>query len=224
MSTHLEIAAVHGWGFDRSCWDGWRQEWKGRARFSAADRGYFGTPGEAGWGAEPSGTRILLVHSMGLLFCPPHLLERADVVVLFSCFLRFHPEDGSAARSRRVVERMRRRLRLRPDSVLTDFWERCGTVRAPAPSQPSVGRLHDDLELLDRGRAHPDRMRHARSILVLHGRRDRIVPEASGKRLHAALPERARFSAVEGAGHALPFTHMGACRRLLDHVLAESTS
>lgn len=38
-------------------------------------------------------------------------------------------------------------------------------------------------------------------LLIVHGRRDKIVPFAEGKRLHSAAPAGTEFLAIEGAGH-----------------------
>src|SRR5690606_2806780 len=98
-AAELEVIAIHGWGYSGDAWRRWADSFTSVAAFRSFDRGYFGAPTEVGWRdhalgehSSPPPTRILLLHSMAPLFVPSALMSRADLVVLFGGFERFHPD------------------------------------------------------------------------------------------------------------------------------------
>jgi pimeloyl-ACP methyl ester carboxylesterase len=172
---------------------------------------------------------------MAPLFVPKEVVAQADLVLLFGGFQQFHPEipDSAASASRVVLERMREALADDPWKVIENFRRRCvlpgrggaigemhgggprregGIVDPPAAIAGSEGPvnidlLSADLDRLDSEEIDLDALSAVPGILVLHGTGDRIVPHAKGEVLARILGDAATFLPMDGAGHALPFTH-----------------
>lgn len=185
-------------------------------------------------GEFPPRLRLLLLHSMAPLYTPGRLIAAADRVILFGAFRTFHP-DGleEGARSREVLSRMREALRMDPWQVLTSFERRCGLESgggamgrggkgtpgwedAPdgkagtmAESDPplNLSLLSSDLDRLDSEEIDLRPFREVPQVIVAHGTADRIVAHSKGEALPEAIGDNAALLTVEGAGHALPFSH-----------------
>ncbi len=202
----VDVVAQHGWGFGAWCWDGWRDVLPAGFVLHCPDRGYFG-PAVA-VAARP---RIVLAHSLGLHFLSPQLWA-AELIVVVSGFRNFHSAGAhQARRSRRTVARMLARLEREPAALLADFYTRCG---APSDSRWTgaieVDGLRRDLQLLQESVLELSAIPAAAQVLILHGRRDRVVPVERAEELHELLPNSA-LTIVAEAGHALPLTHVRTC-------------
>jgi pimeloyl-[acyl-carrier protein] methyl ester esterase len=209
--------AYHGWGFDQDCWQPWRELMAQQGEiFWASDRGYFNAPS-----APPvSSPSIVFAHSYGLHLCPIAQLQNADVLVLFSSFLSFHPLaergiiEGNSKRSRLVLAQMIRQFQADPQSVLEAFQKNCFY---PVPRRSSEDHkpinselLLDDLKGLDTCSLDVSILQKIPKILILQGAQDRIVPAEKGRELAASLPD-GQYIEVDQAGHGLPFTHVDTC-------------
>lgn len=222
MGVRTEIIAYHGWGFARDAWEGWQGYLEPGLRLKAFDRGYFGTPYLPEF--ERSGCRkIIFAHSYGLHLCPSRQIASCDLLVIFSGFLSFHPDAPRLDRkSRRIHRIMQDRFALEPSGVLLEFMRRC---YAPVPYSGQMPgeldrlRLAGDLYSLGQSRICADLLGKAAQIHILHGSRDRIVPESKGRKLFENLPAHARYQVIEDAGHGLPFSHTQQCCSILEHVL-----
>lgn len=202
----VDVVALHGWGFGAGCWDRWREILPAGFALHCPDRGYFG-PAVA-VAARP---RIVLAHSLGSHLLPPSLWA-ADLIAIISGFHRFHsPCARQAQRSHCTVERMLARLEREPAALLADFYARCD---APPPRRwpkaIDAAMLRRDLHLLQESVLEPAAIPAAARVLILHGRRDRVVPVERAEELNALLPNSALVIVAE-AGHALPLTHPRAC-------------
>lgn len=212
ISTNIttDIIAYHGWGYDSSCWQAWAAAIApAGARFQAFDRGYFGAAHTPQF-APAATTKIILAHSYGLHLCPPAQLAQADILILLSSFLTFHPAaDRAQQRSQQILAQMALQFAAQPERVLRSFREKCAD---PIAAVPAFDRalLSADLQRLGTSAIDPDRLTPIPQVLILHGAGDRIVAPAQGKRLHERLPH-SRYCSVPNAGHALPFTHLPAC-------------
>jgi pimeloyl-[acyl-carrier protein] methyl ester esterase len=237
MSYRVEILAQHGWAFESSVWDCWLEFLPDGWQFSAFERGYFFSQEEKNAGkflhpALPSwnGTgisnrslparnrsqalKILMAHSFGLHCLPLELIEAADLLVVIGGFEEFHASENAV--SRRSVRRMLVRLASDYRVVLNDFYS--ASFGDAVPAFVSTGydrncdleRLTSDLRQLDAGRVCMDGLRHAKSILILHGELDSIVPVERARSLQERLPG-SQLLLHRGAGHALPFTHPEWC-------------
>ena len=211
------IIAYHGWGFDRTCWQPWKDLLAQHGKdFLISDRGYFNasflpvTP-------TTNHKTILLAHSYGLHLCPSEQLQCADLLVLFSSFLSFHPQSESKRRrSHLMLSQMMTQFEAHPQSVLETFRTKC---YHPVPWERSsdFGKalnpellLHD---LKDLGVCSLDvaPLKKIPKVLILHGVQDRIVSVEKGRELSAHLPDNSQYIEIEQAGHGLPFTHIDAC-------------
>jgi len=205
----VEVLLQHGWAWDASCFSAWQSTVPGAFRLAAADRGYFGSPA-----LSPARPQLVVAHSFGLHLLAPEYLDRARLVVIIGGFRSFHPEEGAASRrSQRLIARMRQRLRREPEDLLRDFYARCFyPEESPfvAPASPDLGLLGQDLEKLDTHTLDLEPLAAVERLLLLHGSRDCIVPLERATRLHRELSA-SSLQIIEGAGHALPFTHAPQC-------------
>jgi len=216
----VDIYLQHGWGWDAAGWAGWCQAEGFFQACRIADRGYFGSPVVAEFGAGG----ILVVHSLGLHLVPAALFKTASLVAVFGGFQAFHPDQETAARrSRRLVQRMLQRLEREPGGLLDEFYTAAYAPQASgrtAPASPVQALLHQDLVLLDGHVFDPGLLRHARQVLIVHGRQDRIVPLEKSYALHCQISG-SIFHVLEAGGHALPFTHGAVCRALIEEAFRE---
>lgn len=211
------IIAYHGWGFDQTCWQPWRKLFAQRGEdLLMSDRGYFNSlflP------VMPTTHHriILLAHSYGLHLCPTKQLQRADLLVLFSSFLSFHPHSESKRRrSHSMLSQMMTHFEINPQSVLETFKTKCYHPVAWERSFDSSKTLNPELlvhDLKDLNTCSLDvaLLKKIPKILILHGAQDRIVSVEKGRELFEHLPDNSQYIEIEQAGHGLPFTHIDAC-------------
>lgn len=222
MGLKAEILAFHGWGFDRNAWNAWSPYLARSWRLQAFDRGYYGKPYDPVF-SDPNARKIIFTHSYGLHLCPPRQLESCDLLVIFSGFLHFHPETPRLqGKSRLILQRMQEQFALEPEAVMRRFMQRC---YAPDRYEDHLNgafdrsRLAEDLYLLGRSRIAAAALEKVRRVIILHGGGDRIVPSLQGRSLFDTLHRQVRYHEIEGAGHALPFSHIQQCWAILEPVL-----
>lgn len=179
----IEIIFQHGWGQTTKPFQQWRailleqsKESKLNVdlKFCFLDRPYFnqdystGSQRRESQESHASRKVIVVTHSLGL-----HLIDRAEVIQadLLLCLAGFvnwhrHSPIGESL-SKRVLERMMSKLKIKPEQGLKDFYERCGQTEENRPSLSELdpGLLYQDLLLLQDAELGP-----ARSILKLNGR------------------------------------------------------
>lgn len=214
-----DIIAYHGWGYDSSCWQPWEAALtQPQCRFQRFDRGYFGTPKTPKFADAP--TKIIFAHSYGLHLCPPEQLRQATALVLFNSFMTFHPEEHRLKqRSMKRLDRMVQQFQAQPEWVLSNFRTQCDH---PLSDQPIALLNHPlllaDLEQLGNSMLDPRLLAHIPQLLILQGKRDRIVLPAQRERLEQVLPH-SQIGLID-AGHALPFTHLQDCWAALQPILS----
>lgn len=223
-----EVLAYHGWGFDHSCWQGW-QTWleEQACCLKAADRGYFGASKLVNFTSD---IKILFVHSYGLHWCPVEQFNQADVLVIFSSFCAFHPEQPPSLkkRSQTTIQQMLGQLSSDetsdstrdPRLMLQKFQTRSYHPVAwhgPIPELLNIEKLRQDLQQLNRAAIDLALLRSVPQVVILHGSADRIVSPAKGKALAAQL--KCPYFEIPAAGHALPFTHTAHCQAILQAIL-----
>ncbi|MBW4515243.1 MAG: alpha/beta hydrolase [Timaviella obliquedivisa GSE-PSE-MK23-08B] len=211
------IIAYHGWGFDQTCWQPWKDLLAQRGEdLLISDRGYFNSPALP-IAANTNHRTILFVHSYGLHLCPSEQLHRADLLVVFSSFLSFHPQlEAKKRRSLLMLSQMMTQFKANPQTVLEAFRTKCYHPvlweRSPDSSKAinSELLLHD-LESLSACLLDVSLLKKIPKILILHGVQDRIVSVEKGRELSAHLPDNSQYIEIEQAGHGLPFTHIDVC-------------
>jgi pimeloyl-[acyl-carrier protein] methyl ester esterase len=211
------IIAYHGWGFDRTCWQPWKDLFAQRGEdLFMSDRGYF-TPSALSITSPTDHRTIVLAHSYGLHLCPAEQLQRADLLVLFSSFLAFHPQlELKRRRSLLMLSQMMTQFETNPQSVLETFKAKCYHPVAWERSSDSSKALNSelllhDLKSLDVCLFDVALLKKIPKILILHGAQDRIVSVEKGRELFQHLPDNSQYIEIEQAGHGLPFTHIDAC-------------
>jgi pimeloyl-[acyl-carrier protein] methyl ester esterase len=212
--------AYHGWGFDRSCWQPWVEGFARRGgELEVGDRGYFHQP------VSPPAERIILAHSYGLHLCPIEHLQQADVLILFSSFVTFHPQqESNKRRSTFMLAQMTTQFEANPQAVLEAFKAKCYHPVPWIQSQPSAFNadlLRHDLEGLDVCTLDVAVLKSIPQVLILHGAQDRIVSSTKGRELWEGLPDNSQYVEIEQAGHGLPFTHVEACWDWIDQQLGK---
>jgi pimeloyl-[acyl-carrier protein] methyl ester esterase len=216
LITH-EITAYHGWGFDRTCWQGWadRFELEG-IKFRSIDRGYFG----AAIGYENPST-IIFVHSYGLHLCPIAELQQAKLLVIFSGFQTFHPlKEAARRRSQQILQQMLMQLENSPKLVLDNFWRKCGTLPPPI-AHLNLELLANDLQDLGNCAIDLALLATLPQILIFHGSGDRIVPVQKGQEVANKLSGNSQYFEIANAGHALPFTDLEQCWSVVQQAVTQ---
>lgn len=219
-----EIIAFHGWGLSRDFWSPWKNLVTDNVTFMCADRGYFDRPYSVEFNTG-SNNRIVLAHSFGLLWCPPELILEADHLVIMSGFLHFHPEkQPGLKRSRLMLQQMMARFVQEPDEVLIKFYKNMfypdDSVLEP-PGQFNEELLLEDLSRMNTKRINIEQFHKLRSITILHGEKDKIVPNEKGREFYHNMPVRCQYFEIKYAGHALPYTHMWECLKFLEPVITD---
>ena len=242
MTGTVKIVAQHGWAFAPLIWASWRQFLPAGWQLQAWDRGYFsGLPEQPGpntldsaqGGSKNSPVcargaqapfQVLIAHSFGLHLLSGDAITSADLLVIISGFEHFH--ESPRAGSRRAIGRMLARLDRDYEAVLSEFYARCFNDKPPLAlplgrvSLPDLALLSADLRRLDEGSACLNDLSGARSILLLHGEKDVIVPANLGVALGDKLPG-SRLILHPESGHALPFTHQMWCIAAIEAALSQ---
>jgi pimeloyl-[acyl-carrier protein] methyl ester esterase len=231
LPPRKEVIAYHGWGFEASCWRDWQTRFEQHGWcFKAFDRGYWQQPVTPTFNPDAQ-TKLLLVHSYGLHLCPIEQLQQANVLVILSSFVKFHPTaEPFQRRSQKMLQQMIDQFMLNPQRVLCNFQIKCchpcawqGTLSASV--NPAL--LLRDLKDLQTAALDLALLQPIPQILILQGDQDRIVPSASSCELVEQLSANAKtddflnhsenctinriHQIIETAGHALPFTHFDCC-------------
>lgn len=224
----VDVIAYHGWGFDASCWDPWKKLLGNSFQLRCYEAGYFGRPEKAPVLSDDHMPKIVMAHSFGLHLCPESHFQKADLVVVFSGFLQFHPVAAQYnRRSRLMLNQMMNRLDEDPQKVLKDFYK--NTFHPAEPTNLPRGDfkadlLHRDLQELDTHKIGPEVMKKADKMCILHGSKDAIVPRRKGRELYDSFSSKSQYFEINDAGHALPFTHAGQCWQFLEPELTELIS
>ena len=212
------IIAYHGWGFNRACWQPWKDLFAQQGEdLLMSDRGYFISSSLPITSLTTDHRTVVLAHSYGLHLCPVEQLQRADLLILFSSFLSFHPQlQSKRRRSHSMLSQMMTQFEANPQSVLETFktkcyhpvlWERSADFSKALNSE----LLLHDLKDLDICSSDISLLKKIPKVLILHGVQDRIVSVEKGRELFEHLPDNSQYIEIEQAGHGLPFTHTDAC-------------
>lgn len=215
-----QFFAFHGWGFAGSDWQSWRSNLSEYGTFQTYDRGYFTDPNEITLSRDS--LTVLISHSFGLHFIEQPFFEQADLLIVNSGFLYFHPYTAQyKRRSRLILQEMINSMEVKPEEVLQEFYENCYPPKN-FPGREIVDLDHqlllDDLQKLQSSEMDPQLLKKVGKICILHGSDDRIVPKRKGREIYTQFGEKSRYFEVKGAGHALPFTHHRQC---LDFIIPE---
>lgn len=193
------ILFVHGWGYDASFWEPLRGE-IGDLPSTALDLGFFG----AGDERVPDGVTMLVGHSLGFAWLLRQPALRNLPLIGINAFPRFlEGADYRPAVALRILERMHRRLALKPGAVLSEFWAKAG-ASGPAGA-PDVGALAKGLEWLADWDERANLAARTSPVHLIAGGEDAIVP---AEMTRMAFGDSAIFWLSEG-GHALPRTLPG---------------
>jgi pimeloyl-[acyl-carrier protein] methyl ester esterase len=202
--------AYHGWGFDRECWQPWVERFAQQGQeLGVGDRGYFHQP------FSPSAARVILAHSYGLYLCPVEYLQQADLLILFSSFLTFYPQqEATRRRLKFMLAQMTSQFAANPLAVWEAFHSKCYYPVpwiASAPTEMNTDLLQHDLKDLDACALDAALLKSIPQVLILHGAQDQIVAPAKGREFWEALPDNSQYGEIAGAGHGLPFSHTALC-------------
>lgn len=219
MTGKVEVLLQHGWAWSSAHWSDWCRLAPEGFAFLSLDRGYFGGPLEWSAAGDRAAPAIAVAHSLGLHLLPGDILRDVRLLVVAGGFRGFHGEDAVAAsRSRRRVRSMLQRLLHDPEEVLRRFYAECSFPEESllqVPDELDAGALRRDLQLLDESELDLAVLASLPSVLLLHGAADRVVPVERARALHRQLPESA-LRVVDGAGHALPVTHVTECWQAIE--------
>lgn len=212
--AECQFTLYHGWGFDSSLWRHWQGALEPLGRFSAYDRGYFKTA-KAPRDPDPTEKSVLISHSYGLHWIGEDQLNRADMLIIVSGFLYFHPYAAQyRRRSRLVMQEMINQFEINPEKVLKKFYQNCFAPQAPHETEfqdLDHRLLLEDLQLLQNAELDIDKLKRVDKICILHGYKDQIVPNKKGRQLYTQLQEHSQYFEIKNAGHALPLTHHRQC-------------
>lgn len=173
------------------------------------DRGYFkqATANNAMEGHDSSKV-ITVTHSLGLHLLEPTQFLKADLLLCLAGFVNWHRHSPiGESLSKRVVERMLNKLKIKPEQVLKDFYERCGQAVGNRPSLAELdpGLLYRDLLLLQDAELPPVRsiLKLTSRALVLQGQDDSLISDRQTEELADHLGA-ASCEVVPNCSHDLP--------------------
>ncbi|MBM4287583.1 MAG: alpha/beta fold hydrolase [Deltaproteobacteria bacterium] len=224
------LVLLHGWAANGRIWEKQEAFVAHKAQVWAPDLPVW----EAGWlmdnlrAFDPADTVLVGWSLGGMLALEACALGfKPRILVLVSACASFcRRPDYSLGISAAVVRGMRQRLRSEAKQVVQEFHQQ---LLAPGEAD-----WQNDLEKLLLQEFTPEWLAQgldylraqdlrgilpeveARDIVLLHGRRDRIIPAGQAYYLRDQLPE-ARLVLLPGAGHAPMIT----CSSTLNEVLAE---
>ena len=220
FDSTIHVYLQHGWGFNRDCFQKWLPALEGVA-VTLLDRGYWGAAVPLSQ-ADTSTKTVLVCHSLGLHFFSESQLRSVDLLVVIGGFASFHGLNAENQLSKKHIKRMRGRLKQEPEQLLSDFYRDCAWPGdLPDFSAINVDLLADDLLLLDTVRLQHTVVTET-EVLILHGANDRIVPIERARELHKQIS--GSLYLIDGAGHGLPFTHVGQCVQIIKDQLSVSES
>lgn len=209
----INLFLQHGWAFDKNCWQKFLSELPENGNYSCfyVDRGYFRNPVRME-ASEGNGYNVVVCHSLGLHLVDESILAEADLVVVLSGFVHFHGQNKrDGIFSRKHVKRMLTELDDDPVNLLKKFYRDCSfPAQDLNVSAIDLQLLKQDLLYLDSNHFAPGLLGKVDNILILHGKKDRIVPLERGKHL-ADMLGNSTFIEIGQAGHGLPFTHPDIC-------------
>ncbi len=224
MNFKGEIIAYHGWGFDRNCWKKWQEILSSNFKFKTYDRGYFGksyTP----YFDETEDIKIIFAHSFGLHLCPLETLKKADLLILFNSFAKFHPEgEKQRKRSKNALQLMINEFDNNPKTVLESFYKKCYSPFVSVnPNYDSVDweKLRKDLELLNTSIVDINILKKVPKIYIIQSSKDRIFNPSYGQEFFNKVNQNSKYFTIEELGHTLPFTDIKSCLPIVNQALGE---
>jgi pimeloyl-[acyl-carrier protein] methyl ester esterase len=211
----------HGWGFDSTCWNQWRNLIPENDVILTSDRGYFGDSVKIDCKDVTNHRQIVVVtHSFGFHLVQEEFINKAHSLIIISGFDYFHPEDQRLEqRSQMIVKSMFSRIGSgRTRDLLKEFYKNCYYPTHPdfkVPNECNDSVLKNDLELLNKNRMMIENLKNPQKMLILHGDTDGIVDISKGRKLQKMLTG-SDIKIKEKSGHSLPFTHPEWC---IDQIL-----
>lgn len=211
MESKIEILAFHGWGFDSTFWNPWKEVLPNDILLKPADRGYFGGEFKPEF-SENAHNKILFLHSFGVHWCPIELFLKADFIIIFNGFNSFHPLDRrEKSKSKKVLSLMVKQFKTNPKMVLNAFHKNCfypSTHSQHELNWMNTTRLKTDLASL-----HKTRLKFPKEFstdwVILDASKDKIVPGSRGEEL--SVPGSTNYCNFEEFGHALPVVNILDC-------------
>lgn len=214
--TTYAITAQHGWGYDWRTFATWQPEVPQNWRLILKNRGYFQNTSDKTFASseteQQATKKILVCHSFGLHLLSPEDVQKSDLLVIISSFEHFHVNNNPL--SKIAITRMIKRFESEPQTVLQDFYAACTGDAKPLPDgftqSCDIPLLVEDLKILNQAHVNLSAIEKAKSTLILHGGKDRIVPLDAAKQLNKKLSGSV-LSVNDEAEHALPITHTRWC-------------
>jgi pimeloyl-[acyl-carrier protein] methyl ester esterase len=213
MERQIEIHSYHGWGFDAFFWDALHSHIPADIDVKAADRGYFGNNMQLAF-ESPKSTKILLLHSFGLHWCPRDEIIEADFVVLMNSFSSFLPTNSANDdREGKALRRMIKQFESAPSEVLGAFYKNCFYPNETTFNKLEVNvnyqLLLNDLKYLYNCSFEDFSTLQSKAI-ILNSTLDRIVPGTQADSLPRLMPQ-LPCKNFAGVGHALPIIKSEEC-------------
>lgn len=219
---NTEVITYHGWGFDARCWQPLQSAIPDYITWKNVDRGYFGQPNTFSFSDEGN-YNVLLTHSFGLHHCGHDDFKKADLLVIISGFLHFHPQAAQfRRRSKLVLNEMINRFEEEPENVLKTFYRNVfhpqKTFQLP-DDEFNKSLLLRDLNLLNTSEISIPELKRTARVCIFQGADDAIVPKEKGRGLYENIGAKAQYFEFNNAGHALPMTHASKCREILEPMI-----
>ncbi|EGJ49339.1 alpha/beta fold hydrolase [Desulfocurvibacter africanus] len=218
MTEKPPILFIPGWGATGQAWDGVRNELPGSCThvlgWIEALRDESAIAAALSSRSEPW---LLVGWSLGALLALRAALKLPALLrglVLVSGTARMCADQGYPGADPRALRAMRARLSRDPERVLSDFAGAClapdgdEALRAHYLDQArrfSAAELTQGLDALARLNLRAQAATLAVPTLLIHGKRDAIIPVESARALAEQAPG-ASLEILEHRGHALPFT------------------
>lgn len=212
MLKKSEWLLQHGWGFDHTCWDTWRTHIPSQVSLLTPDRGYFkqnAVNSNSSYSTAISKYNVIITHSFGLHLIPETLFSNAHLLVILSGFKSF-----TSSSQQNLFSKMHSNLTHFHQKVLEKFYHNCGIPHYRNNLNPDIPLLQNDLLELQKSTFKETLIEKIPHILFIHGDADQIVPIQRSLDFQQLLPQ-SKIEILNGANHALPFTHAKVCCDLI---------
>jgi hypothetical protein len=221
-----KIVFQHGWGFSGEIWQGWKKITSGFNSYFL-DCGYFSDPITSDIAENDNVNYLIISHSFGLHLISEQIINNAKACVIFGGFHKLcSSEEDGKNRHEIMFYKMIENFKKCPEETLEKFYR---NVYFPENAIDKINMiknkisinytlLHDDLIKMTNHELRIETFKKIPQIIIMYGKKDRIVPFEKGKELHKKLTNSTYFE-FEDAGHALPFTHAEKSWKLISNEL-----
>ena len=160
-----------------------------------------------------------IVHSFGLHLVPEEVFSHLKLLCILNGFENLLEAGNRSKKQKTLLEKMMHQFSENPISVMEKFYRNVYFPDLPPEKAvlqtPDVPLLLQDLKNMIYRPFHAKLLEKIPSVLILHGKKDRIISWRHAQNLHLRI-HGSRLFLFENAGHSLPFSHAKECWEIIE--------